>query len=127
MEWTVLITLLAALEYFCLAILVGKARGDTGVHAPACTGDDAFERIFRVQQNTVEQLIIFFPSLWVFGYYVSHPIGATLGLLFIVGRFLYARGYIAHPDKRAPGFILGSLALLALILGSLVGVLLEIF
>lgn len=126
MEWIVLITLLAALEYFFLAILVGKARGDTGVHAPACTGDEAFERIFRVQQNTLEQLIIFFPALWSFGYYVSYPIGAVLGLVFIIGRFMYARGYMADPDKRAPGFILGSLALLALILGSLVGVIPEL-
>ncbi|MEE4193419.1 MAG: MAPEG family protein [Halieaceae bacterium] len=126
MEWIVLITLLVAAEYFWLAIMVGKCRGETGVHAPACVGDEKFERVFRVQQNTLEQLIIFFPALWVFGYYVSATVGAGLGALFLVGRILYARGYIEHPDKRAPGFIIGSLATLALILGGLVGVILEL-
>ncbi len=122
MEWIVLITLLVAAEYFWLAIMVGKSRGETGIHAPTCVGDPKFERVFRVQQNTMEQLIIFFPALWVFGYYVSATIGAGLGLLFLFGRILYARGYIQHPDKRAPGFIIGSLATLALIIGGIVGV-----
>ncbi len=127
MEWIVLITLLVAAEYFYLAIMVGKSRGETGVHAPACLGDERFERIFRVQQNTLEQLIIFFPALWVFGYYVSPTIGAGLGALFLFGRILYARGYVQHPDKRAPGFIIGSLATLALIIGGLVGVIPKLF
>lgn len=127
MEWIVLITLLVAAEYFFLAVMVGKARSETGIHAPCCTGDERFERIFRVQQNTLEQLIIFFPALWIFGYYVSATFGAGLGVLFLIGRIMYARGYVQHPDKRAPGFILGSLATLALILGGIVGILGELF
>ena len=116
MEWIVLVTLLVAIEYFFLAIMVGKARSESGVAAPKTVGEEKFERVFRVQQNTLEQL-------WVFGYYVSPSIGAALGLLFLFGRILYARGYIQHPDKRAPGFIIGSLATLALMVGGLVGVL----
>lgn len=127
MEWIVLITLLVAAEYFFLAVMVGKARSETGIHAPKCVGDERFERIFRVQQNTMEQLIIFFPALWIFGYYVSATIGAGLGVLFLIGRLMYARGYVQHPDKRAPGFILGSLATLALILGGIIGILGELF
>ncbi len=127
MEWIVLITLLVAAEYFWLAVLVGKSRGETGIHAPTCTGDEKFERVFRVQQNTLEQLIIFFPALWVFGYYVSATIGAALGVMFLIGRIMYARGYVQHPDKRGPGFIIGSLATLALILGGLIGIILELF
>jgi uncharacterized MAPEG superfamily protein len=126
MEWIVLITLLVAAEYFFLAVWVGKSRGETGIYAPKCVGDEKFERVFRVQQNTMEQLIIFFPALWVFGYYVSPTIGAGLGALFLLGRILYARGYVEDPDKRAPGFILGSLATLALIVGGLVGVVLRL-
>jgi uncharacterized MAPEG superfamily protein len=122
MEWIVLVTLLVSAEYFFLAVMVGKSRTETGVGAPKTVGDEKFERIFRVQQNTLEQLIIFFPALWVFGYYVSSSIGAALGVLFLVGRIMYARGYVQHPDKRAPGFIIGSLATLALIVGGLVGV-----
>ena len=121
MEWIVLITLLVAVEYFFLAVMVGKSRSETGVHAPDCVGDEKFERVFRVQQNTLEQLIIFFPALWIFGYYVSATIGAALGVLFLIGRIMYARGYVQDPAKRAPGFILASLATLALIVGGLVG------
>lgn len=122
MEWIVLVTLLVAAEYFFLAVMVGKSRSETGISAPRIIGDEKFERVFRVQQNTMEQLIIFFPALWIFGYYVSSTFGALLGAIFLVGRILYARGYVQDPDKRAPGFIIGSLALLALIIGGLVGV-----
>ncbi len=126
MAWIVLVTLLVAIEYFFLAIMVGKARSETGIGAPKTVGDERFERVFRVQQNTLEQLVIFFPALWIFGYYVSPTIGAALGVLFLLGRAVYARGYISHPDKRGPGFIIGSLATLALIIGGLVGVIGEL-
>jgi len=126
MEWIALVTLLVAAEYFFLAVMVGKARSVSGIGAPKIIGDESFERVFRVQQNTLEQLIIFFPSLWIFGYYVEPRIGAALGVLFLIGRIMYARGYVQHPDKRGPGFILGSLATLALIIGGLVGAILEL-
>ena len=126
MEWIALVTLLVAAEYFFLAVMVGKARSISGIGAPKIIGDERFERVFRVQQNTLEQLIIFFPSLWIFGYFVEPRIGAALGVFFLVGRIMYARGYVQHPDKRGPGFIMGSLATLALILGGLVGVCLEL-
>ncbi len=126
MEWIALVTLLVAAEYFFLAVMVGKARSISGIGAPKIVGDERFERVFRVQQNTLEQLIIFLPSLWIFGYYVEPRIGAALGALFLVGRIMYARGYVQHPDKRGPGFIMGSLATLALILGGLVGVCLDL-
>jgi uncharacterized MAPEG superfamily protein len=122
MEWIFLVTLLVAVEYFFLAIMVGKSRGETGIRAPKIIGDEKFERVFRVQQNTLEQLIIFFPALWIFGYYVSPTIGAGLGGIFLIGRIMYARGYVQDPDKRGPGFVIGSLATLALIIGGLVGV-----
>jgi glutathione S-transferase len=130
MELVALVTLLVALEYFFLAIMVGKSRGECGIAAPSIIGDEKFERVFRVQQNTMEQLIIFFPALWIFAYYVSTTIGAGLGLVFLFGRILYARGYVKHPDKRGPGFTIGSLAMLGLLLGGLVGAslkLIEVF
>jgi glutathione S-transferase len=122
MELIAAVTLLVAIEYFFLAIMVGKSRSETGISAPSIIGDEKFERVFRVQQNTMEQLIIFFPSLWIFGYYMDEGIGALLGLAFLLGRILYARGYIQDPGKRGPGFVIGSLALLALIVGGLIGV-----
>ena len=104
MELIAIVTLLVAVEYFFLAIMVGKCRSETGIAAPATTGNEKFERVFRVQQNTMEQLIIFFPALWIFGSYVSPTYGAGLGMLFLVGRIMYARGYVQSPDKRGPGF-----------------------
>jgi len=121
MEWIALVTLLVAAEYMFMTIMVGKSRGESGISAPKITGDEKFERVFRVQQNTLEQLIIFFPALWLFGYYMHPQIGALLGLAFLIGRVLYARGYIADPDRRGPGFVIGILATLALLLGGFVG------
>jgi glutathione S-transferase len=126
MELIALVTVLVAAEYFFLAIMVGKCRSETGISAPCILGDEKFERVFRVQQNTMEQLIIFFPALWIFGYYVQAETGAALGLLFLFGRILYARGYVRDPGKRAPGFIIGSLAMLALLLGGLVGIAIDL-
>ena len=127
MELTALVTLLVAAEYFFLAVMVGKSRGETGISAPRIIGDEKFERVFRVQQNTLEQLIIFFPCLWLFAWYVSDGIAALLGLVFLGGRILYARGYVERPDKRGPGFVIGSLAILALLIGAVVGIALRLF
>lgn len=122
MEWIALITLLVAAEYMFLTLMVGKCRSETGISAPKITGDEKFERVFRVQQNTLEQLVVFFPALWLYGYYLHAESGALLGLAFLVGRVFYARGYAKDPDRRAPGFVIGVLATLALLLGALVGV-----
>ena len=121
-----LVTILVAIEYFFLAIMVGKARSETGIMAPSIIGDARFERVFRVQQNTMEQLIIFFPALWVFGFYVHAEIGAALGVVFLIGRILYARGYVRDAGKRGSGFIIGSLALLSLLLGGLAGIAIDL-
>src|SRR3954465_15530933 len=37
-----------------------------------------FERVFRVQMNTLEWMPIFLPSLWLFAIYVSDPIAAAI-------------------------------------------------
>jgi glutathione S-transferase len=112
---------LALLEYFTFGLLVGRARGKFNVPAPATTGHPEFERTFRVHQNTLEQLIIFVPSMWVFATFVSQPIACLLGLAFLVGRALYFRGYVAEAAKRGTGFAISALANLALLLGALIG------
>lgn len=122
MELVALVTVLALIEYFAFGILVGRARAAHGVKAPATTGHPIFERYFRVHQNTAEQLWVFLPSLWLFSYYVHAPAAAALGAFWLVGRIVYLRGYVADPDRRTAGFAIGALASLALLLGSLVGV-----
>ena len=110
MEYIAFVTALAILEYAAFSGLTGRARSRFGVAAPAVSGNENFERYFRVQQNTLEQLMVFVPSLWLFGYYVNGPIGALLGVVFLVGRVLYFRGYTRDPAKRGLGFLLAGLA-----------------
>ena len=121
MPYLAIVTSLALLEYFGISLLVGRARGKYGIKAPATSGHPVFDRTFRVHQNTLEQLVIFLPSLWLFGTFVSAPIGALIGLVFIVGRVLYVQGYVADPEKRGTGFGIGFLANIVLLLGGLIG------
>ncbi len=114
---------LALIEYFATVFLCGRARSRYEIVAPSTTGDSTFERYFRVQQNTMEQLIIFLPAIALFGVYVSQPIGAGLGLVFILGRVLYARAYYRNPAERGLGFGLSVLSNLVLTLGGLIGAL----
>jgi glutathione S-transferase len=126
MPYLAIVTALALLEYMGIGILVGRARGKYGIKAPATSGNPIFERTFRVHQNTLEQMIVFLPSLWLFGTYVSPRWGALIGLLFIVGRVVYVQGYIADPEKRGPGFLLGFIANAVLLLGGLIGAILSL-
>lgn len=126
MDYVALATALILIEYFVLTGLVGKARVASGVQAPAISGDEIFERYFRVQQNTLEQMVWFLPSMWLFAYYVHVEAAAGLGLAFFVGRILYARGYYAEPGKRTVGFAIGFLAGLIASVGALIGVVLKL-
>ena len=95
MDGVAIVAALALIQYMVISLMTGRARQTYNVPAPAMTGDPTFERYYRVQQNTVEQLVIFLPALFMFAHYASRRFGVLLGLLFIAGRFLYARGYIA--------------------------------
>lgn len=121
MEYVYLVIVLALIEYMVLGGMVGHARGKYGVKAPACTGPEAFERAFRVHMNTLEGLIVFLPGLWLFGTFVSPIWAAGLGLVGIVGRALYARGYRLAAEKRAPGALICGVVNMVLLIGSLVG------
>jgi glutathione S-transferase len=126
MEYVVIVTTLALLQVFVFAVQVGQARVKTGTKAPATSGPPEFERAFRVHENTVEQLIIFIPSLWMFAYFVRPDIGAGIGMIFVVARQIYRAAYIKDPDKRGPGFSLGALATVVLLLGGLIGAVMSI-
>ena len=121
MEPIAVVMVLALIEYFVFGMLAGRARVEAGIEAPATVGDHGFERHFRVQQNTLEQLVIFLPALWIFGLYVHVLWGAGLGLVFVIGRAVYYRGYIEDPKKRSLGFLISLLAQTVLLLGGLVG------
>lgn len=121
MDMVDIVIALALLQFFVFGGLVGRARVKFDIAAPAVTGDPIFERYHRVHYNTMEQLIIFVPAMWLFGEYVSSQVAAGLGLVFIVGRVIYFRAYLADPAKRGPGFGLTMLPTVILLLGGLGG------
>jgi glutathione S-transferase len=120
--FTALVTCLAILIYFLISFRVGKARGTYGVKAPATAGHPDFERIFRVQMNTLEWMPIFLPALWLFAIYISDAIAAVLGLVWVVGRVLYMTGYVEAANKRGSGFAIQAGAAAALWLGATVAI-----
>jgi glutathione S-transferase len=111
---------LVALQFTYFGMMVGKARVKYGVKAPASSGHEIFDRHFRVQQNTLEALLLFYPGLYLFANHVS-PLGAAvLGVVFMIGRQLYAVTYVKDPAKRGPGFLIAMLATMILLMGGLV-------
>jgi uncharacterized membrane protein YecN with MAPEG domain len=119
MTFVSVVALLALIEYMVISILVGQARGTYKVDAPATTGHPIFERWIRVQQNTLEQLIVFLPALFLFARFGWPRWAGLFGLVFIVGRAIYARSYVADPASRSLGFGLSFGANVLLVLGAL--------
>jgi uncharacterized membrane protein YecN with MAPEG domain len=116
---TAIVTLLALLAYVWMGVRVGAARRTSGIAAPAMSGDPMLERYLRVQGNTLEWLPIFLGSLWLFAHYWGDMPAAILGLVWIVGRVLYALGYSAAADKRELGFMVQLVATAVLLFGAL--------
>ena len=110
---------LAQFLFFCFA--VGKARGTYKVAAPATTGNEMFERYFRVQMNTLELLIIFVPSILLFGQYTGAYLATALGVIYLIGRMLYFTSYVKDPKSRSAGFGLSALPVIVLLVGTIVG------
>jgi glutathione S-transferase len=127
MAWVQLVTLLAVLQFFGFGGLVARARSRYGVKAPATTGHEVFERYNRVQMNTLEMLVLFLPSLWIAAQYWSPRWMAALGVIYLIGRMLYLRGYVTDPKQRHVGYVVSivpALMLLAIGLYGAVGTLL---
>ena len=120
MPYVAFVTVLTVIEFYFFGIMVGRARSRFNIAAPATTGNEVFERYYRVHANTVEQLVIFLPLLWIFGYYVSEIWAAVLGLMFLVGRALYYTSYVKDPKSRSLGFALSAIPNLAMALGILI-------
>jgi uncharacterized MAPEG superfamily protein len=117
---------LALVQFLYFGVAVGAARGRYGVKAPATSGNEVFERYFRVQMNTLELLVILLPSLLLFAHYVNPTWAAGLGAVYLVGRILYYLTYVKDPAKRSLGFALSMLPTLALLVGGLGGAILAV-
>ena len=121
-----IVTLLALLEYSILGVMVGRARQTYGIAAPATTGNPDFERYFRVHENTLEALIVFLPALWIFSETVHYHTGVLLGLLFLIARIVYARGYLREASKRSTGAMATGVINAILVVGSLIAITIKI-
>ena len=118
MSFVALVTLLLLLQYMVFTMMAGLARGKAGIKAPAMTGDETFERNLRVQMNTLEQLMVTLPVMWICAYFFRPDVAAVGGAIFFVGRLLYRRAYVADPSKRALGVMMGFLSNVAMLLVS---------
>lgn len=121
MPWVDLVAVLALLQFMGFGFLVGSARGQYGVKAPAVSGHEMFERIYRVQMNTLEQLVVFLPALYLASRYWPAPPVAALGAVWLIGRLIYWRAYVARPAGRGLGFGLTVLPTFILLAAALIG------
>lgn len=119
-QLTSIITLMSILITVLFAIRVGGARGKYEVKAPKCEGPEEFNRIYRVHQNTLEMMMLFLPSLWIFAASVSDQLAAAFGAIWLIGRIIYASSYVADPAKRSLGFTISFLAVAVMVIWSLV-------
>lgn len=125
MEATVIVTFLALAQYVLFGVQVGGMRGKHGVKAPAMSGHPDFERMNRVHMNTLEQLVLFLPALWMHALYANPLWGAIIGMIYIVGRFVYRASYLKDPAKRHNGFTLTIVPSLVLLIWALVAAVTE--
>lgn len=120
MAYVYVVVALALLQFVFFGFAVGWARGKYKVAAPATTGDEVFERYFRVQMNSLEQLVVFIPAVLLFAQLRSATWAAGLGAVYLVGRALYFVAYTRNPKSRSLGFMLTQLPNTILIVGVLV-------
>jgi uncharacterized MAPEG superfamily protein len=121
MAYVDIVTALALIQFIVFGFRVGGARAKYGVKAPAIAGNEIFERFFRVQQNTLEQLIAFIPGVYLFSRYFNPSWAAALGVIYLIGREVYAATYVKDPAKRSLGYGLTFLPMVILLAGGLIG------
>jgi glutathione S-transferase len=119
MAYVLIVIVLALLQFTAFGIAVGRARHRYEVKAPAVTGHVIFERYMRVQMNTLEQLVVFLPAIWLFAQFISPRWAAILGAVYLAGRTLYFFSYVKNPQSRSLGFALTSLPTLVMLGGVL--------
>jgi glutathione S-transferase len=122
--WTATVTLLIGFFYFYTAFRVGNLRQKHGIKAPATSGHPEFDRAYRVQMNTLEQMAIVLPFLWIAAIY---PLGwawlaPLVGLIWVISRIVYLAGYMADPNKRLAGAMIGGFCNMALFVIAAIGV-----
>lgn len=105
-----IVVVLTVLLLIFVTWLVGRARGRYGIKAPATTGNENFERVFRMQMNTVESTVLFLPALWLGSTYGSPLAAGIAGLVWVAARFWYAMAYAEAANKRGTAYMIASAA-----------------
>lgn len=126
MQYVELVAILAVAQYLTFGVLAGQARRTSGLNAPAVIGHPGFERMYRVQMNTLETLVAFLPALYIAAQYWPAYIVAGLGVVYLIGRLLYWRAYVSNPAKRALGFMLSMFPTIALCVLAMVGIVMKL-
>ena len=126
MQYVELVAILAVVQYLAFGALAGQARRTSGLKAPAVIGHPGFERMYRVQMNTLETLVAFLPALLIAAQYWPSPVVAGLGVVYLTGRLLYWRAYVSDPAKRALGFMLSMVPTATLCVLALVGIIMKL-
>jgi glutathione S-transferase len=127
MAWVEIVAALALLQYVWFAVLVALGRDRYGVQAPAVTGHEGFERLYRVQMNTLELLVVLLPSLWLAAQHWSPLWSAGAGAMYLVGRMIYLRSYTRDPASRSLGFAVSMAPVLGLLGMGLLGAAMAVF
>ena len=127
MHYVELVALVAILQYLAFGALAGNARQKSGLKAPAVSGHEGFERMYRVQMNTLETLVAFLPALFLSAQYAPAIFVAGLGVIYLIGRTIYWRSYVESPAKRGLGFMLSIIPTFALIVVAIVGNVMALF
>mgnify|MGYP001240944539 CR=1 FL=1 len=122
MAYVTATVMVVLLQYFYFGLEVGRARARCGVAAPAVTGNEEFDRYFRVQQNTLEQVVMYVPASFACAYYADAMVAVICGVIFLIGRSMYFRAYVREPNSRTAGMIMTIAANLVLILATLVAI-----
>jgi glutathione S-transferase len=117
-----LVVVLSLFVYIWAAMKVGAARAKYGVSAPAEDGPEEFRRVVRAHLNTLEQVVIFLPSLALFASAWGDIAAAVVGIFWPLGRLIYILGYFKSADKRGPGFGISFLSSVILLLGTLAAI-----
>ncbi len=126
MAFVEIVAVLAIFQFLGFGLLTGMAREKTGVKAPAVSGHQDFERMYRVQMNTLEMLVAFLPVMFLAAKYWSPTVVALLGVVYLVGRTVYWKSYVKEPSKRTIGFMLSFFSTVALAIMALVGIVLSL-
>jgi glutathione S-transferase len=122
--FTAIVSILAILVVFWTGLRVAGMRGKHNILAPATAGHPEFDRAYRVQMNTMEQFVLFLPLLWLANafFHMLPLLTGAVGLVWIVGRIIYALAYMADPSKRSLGFTISIIATAVLLVLSIIGI-----